>query len=126
MNLGEELRARGFRPWYERELLKGHAHLVATLFCAIGAFAAVEAAGTMPSLTAKLLNVGAVVLLCVAGGSSVRQYVMRLSRAEHVAKQAACPACGVHGRLSVADGSLGEQGTPVTCRACGHRWIIHD
>ena len=44
IQLADGIRRHGFKKWYERELLRGHAHLVAVIVCTLGLMMALEAA----------------------------------------------------------------------------------
>ena len=111
---------RGFRRWYERELLSGHANLVLLIFATLGVMGAMEAftfegSERLP-LAASVLSGAAV------GVWALRRYLRVLSRAELIANQAACGGCGAYGRFEVEHGR--SQDMQVCCRACGHRWSI--
>jgi hypothetical protein len=124
MKLAEGIRKHGFRKWYERELLKGHAHLVLLLFCALGIMAAIEAAWRYRSLTDQLIDIAALLVCAAVGVWAVRRYLYLLNHAEMVAHQADCPACQAYGRLELVavDGS-GDR-VQVRCRKCAHEWRI--
>ena len=55
MRLRDGIRRHGFRKWYKRELLQSHAHLALTFLCAIGLFAAFEAATHFTSWTDRVM-----------------------------------------------------------------------
>lgn len=129
------IRARGFRRWYERELVRSHVHLVLLLMCALAALGAVEAfssgRGDRALMAASLLVAAAV------GAWAMRRYLFFLMRAELLANQATCPQCRCYARWQVerehaADGEPGaitaadgESGAITAgCRNCRHRWRI--
>jgi Zn ribbon nucleic-acid-binding protein len=126
MKLAEGLRKHGFRKWYERELLQSHAHMALTFLCAIGAFAAIEAASQFRSAGEQLGN-GLALLLCVGIGLwALRRYLFLLTHAEAVAQQADCPQCGTYGRLTLVRCDPADEAVDVSCRQCGHHWRIDD
>jgi hypothetical protein len=136
-SIPSRIRQRGFRKWYERELLNGHSQLVLLLLCALGAMGAVEGLGNLreaggwgrPAL-------GLVASLAAAAGIGVwamRRYLFHLMRAELLANQAACPQCQAYARWVIehdeaADDRAGAAPAPsmmsVCCRQCGGRWQI--
>ena len=113
----------GFRKWYERELLSGHAHLVLTLLASVGLMASMEAfQGGLSG--EKLVNV-AFVLLCAAIGLwSLRRYLYLLMHAEEIANQANCPSCNAYGRLTVVHENRHLSTVRVCCKKCQHEWDI--
>jgi hypothetical protein len=124
IKLAEGIRRIGFRKWYERELLQGHAHLVLLLLCAIGVMAAVEAAFRFRSWGDQLLDLVAVAICAGAGVWAVRRYLYLLNHAEMIANQADCPSCKTYGRLELV--SADSASTGVRCRHCGHEWRIEE
>jgi hypothetical protein len=140
MAISSDIRRRGFAKWYERELLRGHAHLVLVLLALLGVLGAVEAFGQpgapRPLLVLALLTAMAVVLW------AVRRYLFHLGRAELLANQASCPGCGVYARWRIddepeaaerragaagsddRDDEAGGAAMQVVCRRCEGRWRI--
>jgi Zn ribbon nucleic-acid-binding protein len=121
-HLGDGISKHGFRKWYERELLSGHAHMVLCLLAVLGLMASMEAFHH-GSLLDKLLDAGFVLVCAAIGLWSLRRYLFLLTRAEFIANQANCPHCQSYGRLQVA-GRASEGTQPVRCKACGHEWQI--
>ena len=123
MKLAEGIRKVGFRKWYERELLTGHAHLALLLMCVLGVMTALEASSRFTSMADQLTD-GVAVLVCAGAGIwSLRRYLFLLARAEAIAHQADCPDCGTYGRLSCE--AEHEEAVDVRCRRCNHGWTIH-
>ncbi|MCU0773676.1 MAG: hypothetical protein MUC74_03975 [Ideonella sp.] len=125
MGLGEGIRKHGFRKWYERELIQGHAHLVLTILCAIGLLSVFEVFSTA-TLREKLFDVGALALFATVGIWSLRRYLYLLMHAEHTANQAVCAKCETYGRLAIAHEDPGYRRLTVRCKRCGHEWPIID
>jgi len=124
MTLAEGIRKHGFRKWYERELLTGHAHLAFLLLCVLGLMMALEAA-TQAQPAADRATDLAIVLLCVGAGLwALRRYLYLLTHAEAVANQAACSACKTYGRLDLLQSNPTGDEVIVRCRQCGHEWRI--
>ena len=116
----------GFRRWYERELIRGHAHLVMLLLCAVAAMGAVEAFGEQNGLQ-RLVLVLCLLVAAALGAWAVRRYLFHLHFAEAMAQQAECPHCRTYARWQADGPATDEPGRlqlPVRCRACQGRWTI--
>lgn len=124
MRLSEGIRLHGFRKWYERQLLKSHAHMTLTFICTVGLLAAMEAASSYDTLQDRLLDALAVLLFAIVGVWSLRRYLYLLNHAEFVANQADCPGCGTYGRLELTGHPAQGEGALVRCRKCAHCWSI--
>lgn len=125
MAIHADIRDRGFRRWYERELVRSHAHLVLLLCCGLAALGAVEAFSQAGSQ--KLLMAGSLLVSAGVGAWAVRRYLYFLMRAEMIANQASCARCQAYGRFvveSVEPGDDDAGAIGVCCRKCGHRWRI--
>ncbi|MCE2659082.1 MAG: hypothetical protein LW854_12705 [Rubrivivax sp.] len=124
MTLAQGIRTVGFRKWYERRLLRGHAHLVLVLLGTLGAMAALEAATRFATPAERILDWG-VVIAC-AGFSlwALRRYLFLLTHAEGVAHQANCPHCQAYGRLELVQANAAGDEVGVRCKQCGHHWLI--
>ncbi len=123
--IASRIRRRGFRKWYEAELIRGHSHLVLLILCALGVLGALEALSDGTGADRALLALS----LLLAGGIGIwamRRYLFLLLRAETVANQAVCPACEVYARWTIEDesGAATEPVLRVRCRACQHGWKI--
>jgi ABC-type nickel/cobalt efflux system permease component RcnA len=135
MQLANGIRRHGFKKWYERELLRGHAHLVVVIFCCLGLMMALEGATRFRSTADQLFDLMAVVVCTGAGLWALRRYLTLLLRAESIAHQADCPHCKAYGRLELAaspslasaaqTSATQAQQVAVRCRACGHEWPIY-
>jgi len=134
MPIATTIAKRGFRKWYERELIRSHSHLVLLLFCAIAVMGALEAF-SQPGGGQRLPMVVSLLVAAVVGVWAVRRYLFLLGRAELIANQATCPQCGTYARFGVESSSGGDDADArldegdsvsmqVCCRKCGHRWSI--
>ena len=124
MRLAQGIRTIGFRKWYERRLLTGHAHLAAVLLAVLGLMMALEAA-TRYATTAERVFDWAVAAACAAAGLwALRRYLYLLTYAESVAHQADCAKCGTYGRLELLQSHAQGDDVTVRCRHCGHSWRI--
>lgn len=133
--IGEEIRRRGFRRWYERQLIESHAYLVTAFLALILLLAGFEAMGELrgsPVYYAAIVGIaaGAGVLMWVAW----QRFSVLLARAELFAESAACPRCRAWGKFevlaaeAVADDDPPEAGRPhwlrVRCKRCGEQWRV--
>lgn len=125
MELIDGIRKHGFRKWYERELLRSHAHLLLLFVCAIGLLTSFSVYSRNASLADRALDVAAIALCAAVGLWSLRRYLYLLMHAEQVANQAVCSRCKTYGRFTLADGQRGET-LVVRCRKCEHEWGIVD
>lgn len=129
MAIGHSIQRRGFRKWYERELLVGHSHLLLVLLCTLALVGAMEAFTSQPD-GQRLLMAASVVLSAAIGLWALRRYLFLLMRAEFIANQAVCSACQAYGRWTVEAHEAADEarGRParlqVCCRGCGQRWLI--
>ena len=126
MRLSDGIRRHGFRKWYERELLQSHAHLALTFVCAIGLFAAFEAAMHFTTWADRAIDAIAIIACGGIGVWALRRYLYLLMHAEHAANQADCPQCGAYARFTLVDGAGTTSVVPikVRCRQCAHQWSI--
>lgn len=124
MRLAEGIRRHGFRKWYERQLLKSHAHLAFTFLCLVGVFAAIESMLGAQAWSERVDNIATALLCAAAGLWALRRYLHLLSRAELAAHQAECPQCKAYGRLELVESDATGERVVVRCRGCSHGWRI--
>ena len=124
MNLAEGIRRHGFRKWYERKLLQGHAHMVLCIFSVLGLLMALENAGAVRSLASQWDDLLAALLCAGTGLWALRRYLNLLAHAEAVAHQADCAHCGTYGRLDLLQSDASGEQVQVRCRKCGSIWRI--
>lgn len=134
-DISEEIRRRGFRRWYERQLIESHAYLVTaflSLILLLAGFEAMDALRGSPMYYVAVVGVaaGAGTLMWVAW----QRFMVLLARAELFAESAGCPRCKAWGKFDVlaaeplsADDPP-EAGRPhwvrVRCRKCGEQWRL--
>lgn len=125
MKLAQGIRTVGFRKWYERQLLRSHAHLAAVLLGVVAMMVALEAATRFATQAERLLD-WAVAAACGAASLwALRRYLFLLMKAEATADQANCPECGAYGRLELVSSNAEGDSVQVRCRQCQHTWHIH-
>ena len=125
MTLAQGIRTIGFRKWYEKRLLRSHAHLAAVLVGVVAMMMALEAATHYATPSERLLD-WAVAAACAAGALwALRRYLFLLMKAEAAADQANCPACKAYGKLDLLESNAEGDEVRVRCRACQHAWRMH-
>jgi ribosomal protein L40E len=131
MSSADGIRKHGFRSWYERQLIEGHAWFVTGFFCLILIAASLEHLQLRASVAEALLLialVGGGLALCLL---SLQRYRSALTRAEHLAEQSVCARCRAYGALRVVasgpdDPAAGPAWLRVSCRKCGHQWRMDE
>lgn len=125
MPIADAITHQGFRRWYERELLRGHGHLVLLLLCTVALVGLVETFHDQHG-SDRLLMGGCLVALTAAGAWSLRRYLHHLAQAQALAAQADCPHCGSYARWAVQGRQQDGEGAAlhVACRGCGGRWSL--
>jgi hypothetical protein len=113
----------GFRKWYERELLSGHAYMVLAILSVVALMASLE--GFRDGPTVRVENVLFVVICTGIGLWALRRYLFLMMRAEVVANQAVCADCGEYGRFGIVGRNPNQAQAEVCCRKCTHRWVIN-
>jgi hypothetical protein len=124
VKLAAGIRKHGFRKWYERQLLRSHAHMALTFICMIGVLAAFEAASRFRGWVDQLIDVVAIGVCGATGLWALRRYLFLLMHAENVAHQADCPACGTYARFKLVQADALDERARVCCRQCNHEWTI--
>lgn len=136
MNLAEGIRKKGFRGWYERQLIEAHLFLISGFLCLIMVIASLEEFSLRTPVWETLLR-----FVAMLGGSALclwtlRRYLVMLDYAEFAAERSVCEKCAAYGGLDLGNGTPGrlpaqdESGertlasVSVRCRKCGHQWTI--
>lgn len=126
MQVAHYIRERGFRRWYERQLIESHAWLVTALLAALMALAGVEALSVREGWLEFAWS-GAVAALgtWLALQAFVR-YRQNMLLAGFVCDQASCAGCGRYGfRAAEGEPPLARPlRLQALCRRCGHRWQV--
>ncbi len=134
MDTLDRIRQLGFRKWYERQLVLGHAYLVVC----IGGMMLVAVAGEIyaerhtPSGLAWALLIGVTgVLLGIVGWERYRRIMVF---AEHLGNHAVCQRCQAYGRFQITEAGSALRQEPIDirnpeevwlrvhCRKCGNEW----
>jgi len=138
MDLSEGIRKKGFRGWYERQLIEAHLFLISGFLCLIMVIASLEEFSLRTPAWETLLR-----FVAMLGGSALclwtlKRYLVMLDYAEFAAERSVCEKCAAYGGLdlgSVAayrarkqdedeDEEVFAAPVSVRCRKCGHQWTI--
>jgi hypothetical protein len=129
MRLDEALRKRGFRRWYERQLIDAHLWLVTGFLALIMMLIAIEVIPFRQSAVGLVL----LTLVAVAGAGlcavAWRRFTRLLFRAEYLAERANCPGCGAYARFTIEQAievpaAVGGWRLTLRCRQCVHVWTM--
>ena len=132
MELADDIRKRGFKKWYERQLIESHAYLVTCFLCLILVIALMEevsfrAPGLKPLLMLALIGGGGLV-----GLLSLVRYRAIMGTAQRFSEHSVCEQCHAYAKFDIV-ASGGAPATPesepdpwlrVRCRKCGHDWTM--
>lgn len=136
MTIAERIQKLGFKRWYERTLIEGHAYLVTSFLGVILTFAGLELVGERGSaggVTLGLVIGLAGVALVVFG---THRYFRILILAESLGGRATCPKCRTYAIFNVVASGPPTADKPedadaaasvwlkVQCRKCGNEWRI--
>ena len=133
--IGVEIRRRGFRRWYERQLIESHAYLLTAFLALILLLAGYEAMDFLRgSPVYYLATIGGAAMAGMLTWVAWQRFTVLLARAELFAGSAGCPTCKAWGKFEVLAGEPAsvddppEAGRPhwlrVRCRKCGECWRL--
>ena len=133
--VSDDIRRRGFRPWFERRLIESHVYLITAFLCLVLVLAVFEELGSK----AGVVEQAGMLALILAGGAlgilSWNRYRAILFYALHLAEHSVCGKCGAYARFSVVDSGRTQSqengpeqaGGPwlrVKCKSCNHQWTM--
>ena len=134
-DIGNDIRRRGFRRWYERQLVESFAYMATAFLALILLLAGFE---SMDVLRGSPLFYLAVIGAAGASGMLMwvawQRFTVLLARAELFAESATCPRCKAWGKFEVLAGETVDADEPleagrphwlrVRCRKCGEDWRL--
>lgn len=112
----------GLSRWYERQLIESHAWLVTCILCAVVIAACLEGLNLRRLGLETVLRLVFMYAAGPLGWHAWKRYRGLMAEATRVSSKSTCASCGTYGRLQVV-GSAGKL-MSVTCRECGHAWVI--
>jgi len=135
VTVADGIRKFGFRRWYERALIEGHAFLASGFLGMILAFCGIEAMGDRGDGSSAMLALIAMAIGSYMTVSGLRRYRRILILASRLSSAATCASCHTYAAFSLkACGT--PQHTPegpqrfapqwlrVCCDKCEHEWTI--
>lgn len=136
MDLAEGIRKKGFRGWYERQLIEAHLFLISGFLCLIMVIASLEEFNLRTPAWETLLRLAAMLAGSAVCLWALKRYLVMLAFAEFAAERSVCKKCAAYGGLDLGGATasrapgLDEAGerivvpVSVRCRKCGHQWTI--
>jgi hypothetical protein len=136
MHTADAIRKLGFKRWYEKALIRSHAHLVTCFLGMTLAIAGVEMVGQHGGFGHTLWGTAAGMAGIALTFFGWHHYHRILRLAEHLGAGATCKSCGTYAAFTLlaasADTPELTDSTPeadtvwlkVKCRHCGNEWTI--
>lgn len=132
MELADDIRKRGFKKWYERQLIESHAYLVTCFLCMILVAAMLEELNFRAPGLKLFVTLGWITGGGLVGLFSWLRYRAIMVAAERLGYRSTCEQCHAYAKFDVVE-SGGSPATPeseaepwlrVRCRKCGHAWMM--
>lgn len=132
MSTGDRIRKLGFKRWYERTLLEGHAFLVTGFLALILAFGGFELIAESDGALAFLIGLGTTAAGALVSGLGLHRYFQMLVLAQSLGHRATCDKCNTYAAFTVlpepatppAEQTMQSASLRVRCRHCGNEWQI--
>lgn len=122
--LAGRIARRGFRRWYERQLIDAHLWLVGCFIAMVMVAAGLELSSLQAGLADRLYDAVLVLGGIAATLYGFKRYALALMVAEFIAEQAECPDCGRYG-FRVNKAVTAQRGeVPALCPKCSHCWAV--
>jgi Mn2+/Fe2+ NRAMP family transporter len=122
--LARRIAQRGFRRWYERQLIDAHIWLVACFVAMVIVAAGLELSSQQSGWVDKLYDATLVVGGIAGSIYGFRRYSAALMVAEFVAGQAECSGCGRYGFRVNREAVALPGEVAALCPQCAHRWAV--
>ena len=111
----------GFRRWYERRLIEGHAWLISCFLCALGIAASLEGISFRRAESIPLLVF--VFLGGIVCWYALQRYRAIMDEAERLGERSICGGCRAYAAFKL----IGDDPKiSVRCRKCGNEWRLDD
>jgi hypothetical protein len=112
----------GFKRWYERQLMEGHAWLVSCFLCALAIAATLEVFGFRLSSAGGILTLAFVYVGALVCWHSLKRYRAIMAQAERLSEQSTCKACRAYAAFSII---AQHPKMSVRCLKCANEWTFH-
>jgi hypothetical protein len=112
----------GFRRWYERQLMQGHAWLVGSLMCLFALLALFENPGFGALRASNLIALVEASAAGCIGWYALSRYLRIMMVTQRLAEQSTCKRCGTYGRYRLVGASV--RSMSVRCQQCANEWSI--
>ena len=121
MEPAKSIERMGFKRWYERQLLEGHAWLVTCILCALAIGATLELTGFRLTSVAGLVTLALVYAAGVICWHSLKRYRAIMAQAERLSEQSTCRTCNTYAAFSI---TAAQPRLSVRCLKCAHEWTM--
>lgn len=122
MEPSDSIAKLGLPRWYERQLIEAHAWLVTCILSAVVIAASFEGLSLHKLEWEAIFRLILVLAAAPLGWYAWGRYGVLMTEAMRISGKATCSACQTYGRLQVR--GTASKSIPVTCRHCGHSWVI--
>lgn len=112
----------GFKRWYERQLIEAHFWLVVSLLIAVAIAVALEGISFRRPFHEVAPVLGFLLVGGYVTGYGVWRFNILLARANRLAEDSSCRACGAYSRFNVIERHAERM--RVRCRQCGNEWML--
>jgi hypothetical protein len=111
----------GFKRWYERQLIEGHAWLITCVLCGLAIAASLEEMSFRESAFKAVLILGFVFAAALLCWYALQRYRVIMDEAERMGELSICGSCRAYAAFKV----IGEYPKMnVRCKKCSHEWTI--
>ena len=135
MSAADRIRKLGFRRWYERALIEGHAYLLTSFLGMILAVASIELIGQHAGNSQTLLALAGGLIGTAVVVYATRRYLRMIAFAEALSDHATCGQCRTYAAFNVLDSRMPDSETAeiddpdsvwlkVKCHKCGNEWTL--
>ncbi len=129
VSLAGQINANGFRQWHEYELTRSFGYLGLGVLSMVAGLAFIDGAMALENLLERALKILlSFAGLCLTGWAWI-QFILILSVAESISRQAVCAQCHRYGRIDVIDERSSEDLSmkvmTCKCKKCAYIWKIN-
>jgi hypothetical protein len=121
MEPAKSIERMGFKRWYERQLLEGHAWLVTCILCALAIGATLELTGFRLTSFGGFMGLAFVYVAGTICWHSLKRYRSIMAQAERLSVQSTCRTCNTYAAFSII---TAQPRLSVRCLKCAHEWTM--